>query len=421
MVSAATDQSIRIWDTTTWSETGVLRGHSDEVHAVAISARAQMLASAGKDGNLLLWRADGAQSNRTGYRCLPPDAVLEASLNLDLCRLLLLPTNQPPELLDFENDEDPLPLPELGLSADILGTLGGNRICRWDGTNRIVIDELQGHKWIQQHALAISSRERPLGLATLPEHDLLAWATTNHPYSVTLAALHQPDRRIELQSDLPHAIPQQFSQDGQYLFARALPQFALRAWHIESGRRVVWIDQAVSAAAFAAGGSVLVAVIPKRDQHEVAFFDLDHPDTPPRILVYPEFSRHLVASPDGRLVASSTYGGLVRLFDPINKTLVGTLHGHLNAAFGLAFSPDSSRLISASGGREAVKLWDLETQQELMTLPGIGSFLNAAAWGSDGNALLVGAPWQAWRAPDWSEIAADRGSGDMQPHGQPIH
>jgi eukaryotic-like serine/threonine-protein kinase len=406
MISAATDQSIRIWNTSTWSETGVLRGHSDEVHAVAISEHAQLLASAGKDGNLFLWRAN-AVNQTSGYRCLPPDSPLDGALTLDLCRLLLLPKNQPPELLDLNNDAAPLPLPQLGLSADILGTLGNNRVCRWDGTNRIVIHQFQGTNCIPQHALSISSNARPSGLATLAGNELLAWATTNHPYSVTLAALNEPHRRIELQSDLPQAIPQQFSQNGIYLFARTFPQSALRAWNIHTGRRVVSINQPVSAATFAAGGDVLVVVLPQRDRHDIAFFDLAHPETPPKVLDYPEYSRFLVASPDGRIIASSTYGGLVRLFDPIHGTLIGTLHGHLNAAFGLAFSPDSSRLISASGGREALKLWDVETQQELMTLPGIGSFLTAAAWSSDGNALLVGPPWQAWRAPAWFEINAD--------------
>ena len=42
LISAATDQTLRFWDTNTWSETQVLRGHGDEVHAVAISEQAQL-------------------------------------------------------------------------------------------------------------------------------------------------------------------------------------------------------------------------------------------------------------------------------------------------------------------------------------------------------------------------------------------
>ena len=105
-------------------------------------------------------------------------------------------------------------------------------------------------------------------------------------------------------------------------------------------------------------------------------------------------------------MASSTEGGLVRLFDPAKAEWIEDLHGHISAAFGIAFSPDGRRLISASGGREAVKLWDVGTRQELLTLGGIGSPLFAARWSADGDVILAGAPWQAWRAPSWAEIEA---------------
>jgi len=41
----------------------------------------------------------------------------------------------------------------------------------------------------------------------------------------------------------------------------------------------------------------------------------------------------------------------------------------------------------------------------LLTLGGTGSVLAAARWSADGDVVLVGVPWQAWRAPSWVEIA----------------
>ena len=96
----------------------------------------------------------------------------------------------------------------------------------------------------------------------------------------------------------------------------------------------------------------------------------------------------------------------MQLFDPLKGALIGSLHGHLNAALGIAFSPDGRRLISQTGGREAVKLWDVSTRQELLTLSGIGSTLYDSRWSPDGEMILAGTPWQAWRAPSWEEIAA---------------
>ena len=63
-------------------------------------------------------------------------------------------------------------------------------------------------------------------------------------------------------------------------------------------------------------------------------------------------------------------------------------------------------MISTFGGREAVKVWDVSTRQELLTLAGTGSYLGAARWSADGDLILAGPPWQAWRAPSWEKIAA---------------
>ena len=112
----------------------------------------------------------------------------------------------------------------------------------------------------------------------------------------------------------------------------------------------------------------------------------------------------LAVSPDGGLVASFTQGGLVRLFDPAKGKWIEDLQGYLNGVDGGVFSADGRRLISTTSGREGVKLWDIGTRQELLTLGGTDS--SAARWSADGDVILAGAPWQAWRAPSWEEIAA---------------
>jgi WD40 repeat protein len=134
---------------------------------------------------------------------------------------------------------------------------------------------------------------------------------------------------------------------------------------------------------------------------------LDHPGKTPRRVPGRGYASSLAVSPAGGLVASATAAGEVRLFDPFKGELIESVHGHLNGASCVAFSPDGRRLISTSGGREAVKLWDVGTrqEQELLTLGGTGSLLEATRWSADGDVILAGPPWQAWRAPSWEEIA----------------
>ena len=405
LISAGSDQSIRFWDTSNWTETRVLRGHTDEVHTVAISAPAQLVASAGKDGNLMLWKEDG-KSAADGYRRLPEDLGYNQVLSLDHSRLLLLPKGRPPALVDLMRDSLPVSLPEVASSADVLGWFDTNLLCHWNGTNQILVRELRGAEFILRGAIAVNSGTRPTGFACNVTRQLMAWTEGTNSASVYVASLAAPDRRIELMSDVSGLVPFRFSEDGKYLAAKKR-RSALRAWNVETGQIVASIGGSIRDATFAAGGRVLVVAINTDRGHEIGFYDLARPDgTPRRAPRGGEASGSLAVSADGRLVASSTHGGLVRLFDPETGELIESVHGHLNGAHSVAFSPDGRRLISASGGREAVKLWDVSTLQELLTLSGTGSTLEAARWSADGDVILAGAPWQAWRAPSWDEIAA---------------
>jgi len=64
---------------------------------------------------------------------------------------------------------------------------------------------------------------------------------------------------------------------------------------------------------------------------------------------------------------------------------------------------------------ENVKLWDVRTQQELLNLTGIGdSHPGGARWTPDGDVILADAPWQAWCAPSWAEIAVAEAEEKMK-------
>ena len=121
--------------------------------------------------------------------------------------------------------------------------------------------------------------------------------------------------------------------------------------------------------------------------------------------------RELSVSPDGRWVAAGSDAPLVVVYDAVTMERRQDGPSAQSTPQGILFSLDSRSLAVGFSGVEALKLWQLETGQELLTLPGSGSPLNSIAFAESGNTLLVGSSgrpgsWQMWRAPSWEVINA---------------
>jgi WD40 repeat protein len=115
-------------------------------------------------------------------------------------------------------------------------------------------------------------------------------------------------------------------------------------------------------------------------------------------------------SPDGRRLASTSWDATVKLRDLFAHGEVATLRGHLQGVWGAAFSPDGRRLATGgSAAKDAVILWDLATQRELLSLQGEGEYFDLVAFSPDGSTVMAtsfSGVAHLWRAPSWAEIAA---------------
>ena len=404
LISAAADQSIRIWDTDTWTEVKVLRGHRGEVKAVAFSETGHLVASASNDGDLMLWNDEGKQAN-VGYLHLPDS--LTAVMPLDGSRVMLIDPDNPSMLFDLQRGVSLGSVPGLdsSITLSVCG-YGTTWLCCWNATNQILVNEWNGSRFVRRGAVTLDSGTRPIDADFNPARQLVAWNEPAASNGVFLANLATPGQRIELKSKVAGLSPYRFSDDGKYLAALRPQRDALHVWKVDTGQSVVTSSETVVDVAFADGGRVLVAAINIDAGHEIRFYDLEHPNRAPRRVQGKQEASTLAISPDGRVVAASTQGGQVRLCDAVTGELIADLRGY---GFGVAFSKDGRRLISAGGGRHAVKVLDVGTRQELLNLTGTGPLLWRALWSADGGTVVVGSQgqaWQAWRAPSWEEIAA---------------
>ena len=82
----------RVWDTATWQETQVLKGHLNEVWALAFSPDGNTLVSSGKDEAVKLWSAI-PQPSASQERLIPTTAQF-GSLAPDGLRFHLVESNR---------------------------------------------------------------------------------------------------------------------------------------------------------------------------------------------------------------------------------------------------------------------------------------------------------------------------------------
>ena len=93
-------------------------------------------------------------------------------------------------------------------------------------------------------------------------------------------------------------------------------------------------------------------------------------------------------SPDGTRLATTSDDGTARLWDSTTGESLLTLTGHTGRVRGVAFSPDGTRLATTSDD-DTARLWDSTTGESLLTLTGHTGGVWGVAFSPDGTRLAT--------------------------------
>ena len=260
---------------------------------------------------------------------------------------------------------------------------------------------------LRGHTDAVSS------VAFSPDGHTLVSGAKDH--TVRLWDLRQPDSAPTVLSDYKAPVLSvALSPDGQWLATGGLaevrtmktPSFgnALWLWDLRQPHPTPAILSGpggpVSTVAFSSNGQWLAAVIfdtvkmsARDNTGSVRLWEPHEPEAAPIVLDIPESMVAAAAfSPDSQYLATSSWGGPVRLWHVHQRAAIRSFPGDStkDVALSVALSPDGQRL--ASGSNDGmVRLWNLRQPEAApVVLPGDGVSVYTVAFSPDSQRLAAG-------------------------------
>jgi eukaryotic-like serine/threonine-protein kinase len=366
LASCSEDTSIRLWDTATWKEKRNLRGYNHRASRICFSADSKYLYSGGVSEHIFRWPIEDFLEipNMTVFRpnlariVLSPNASQFAGFrDLDQKTVCLGYT--------WKNVE-PLAIPELGTNNTSL-LFSRDGLYLFAGTR----DEIK--VWsLRQHKL-----ERIL------------------PSSGVLLPRHRQD------------------ETGQFLCVyqrntreRTNHFYQVQLWNTSTWQIQDLVKTRDLTCSLSPNRKFLATVL------ESGYVDILSVKNNQRIkrLGLPGNVTDIAFSPDGRFLVASTFNALIKVFDLINNQELPIFRAHSLNLTSIAFSPDSTRLATCSQDDEALRLWDVNTWELLITLKSQESFLTEPTFTSDGNGIVAvnnsgkSPEILMWRAPQLADI-----------------
>jgi WD40 repeat protein len=366
LASAGSDQSIRVWDLASGRSIGVFRGHRNEVWRLVLMPDNTMLVSGSKDSSVRLW--DTAHMSRDRAH-----------------------TRLPTRLCTWCFDTD---------SRSVLTVDRQGKVTRWQGDD---FGEMQPML--------------DIGMSSVPSY-FSYFRTQRFSQDRRLLAAASPDgvvriwdlqRRSLLKEMTPHTgmvFPIEFLSGGTKLVLLHPDDGSLHEWDIAMAQETLWWQ----------GPARPSAVAFSPDEQWCLMFSYAHRsllrdmatgrETDPKLDW--GTTQSVAFSPDGRVFAEADWASFARLWETATQREVATYGRFLLSGHSVAFTPDGTRLAVGGNGGETMKLWDMESQQELLTLESQDSIFLLSAFSPDGGVLgsLSSEGFlHLWRAPSWEEIA----------------
>jgi WD40 repeat protein/serine/threonine protein kinase len=361
LTSSSADQTIRIWDVASQKCVDVLRGHRQEIWSLAGLPDDKTLVSGGKDGTVCFWDTSVAHPHQSRIT-VPAQNVINCLFAPDGRSLLTLDRQGQVAQWSGADFQQKTPLLEMGtnfysscfsLDGRFLGFFWTNGMMQvWNPSQRVLLHQM-----------------------------------TNAPGMV-------------------YGI--NFLADGKKLITGSVSDSVFRELDLTTGSESQsWTSPGSFSLGWAGALTPDERSFISIGSGAAVFRNLaDQSQTKPDLNILEPGGA--IFSPDGKLLAVADQMGFARVLDAATWRTVATSGGFLNGVHSVWFSPDGKRLAISSDDKEAVRLCDTESWQDVFTLEAPGTGFGGVEFFPDNNSIAWAnqTTGYVWRAPSWAEINA---------------
>jgi WD40 repeat protein len=420
LAGATQSQTVMVWDAQTGKELLSIAGGGGHV---VFSPDGKRLAGASRDQTVKVWDAQTSKellsiAGGGGLVIFSPDGKRLATASGTWDDTKEAYVGGEVKVWDAQTGQKLLTIRHTGMASSVAFSPDGKRLASIDGQAAKVWDMQTG-----QELLTIKSAVR--SVAYSPDGKRLAGVANYDTVKVWEAQTGQ--ELITLNGHTGQQVNSvAYSPDGKRL-ASAGGDRTVKVWEAQTGQELI---------TFKGHTNMVMSVVFSPDGTRLASAALNgtikvwDATTSPEARTFSGptgYARSVAFSPDGKRLAfgegiwddtkQAFVAGEVKVWEVQTGQEMFSLKGHSTRVNGLAFSPDGKRLASASGGRREqgkelpgeVKVWDAQTGQELRTIKGAG---DSVAFSPDGKRLASGSldrTVKVWDAQTGQELLAFKG------------